>query len=468
MLDNPPSIRALLSPLDWGVFCFILLLTVGAVIYGHLLKRRQISEQNGAARFLDYLIMGRRLTLPMFVATLVATWYGGIFGVTSIAYNYGIYNFLTQGVFWYVSYLIFAFFLVKRVRAFEAVTLPELVGKMFGPRSAKLAAVFNFFNVLPVAYAISLGLLAQALFGGSLFLNMSLCLSVVVLYSVFGGFRAVVFSDVVQFFVMCSAVFLVMVFSVAEFGGWGYLRANLPETHFHLFGELGLAEALIWGFIAMATLIDPNFYQRCFAAKSDRTAFWGILGATAIWLVFDLCTTFGAMYARAALPDAEPSFAYLVYAVQVLPDGFRGFLLAGLLATILSTFDSYVFIAGTTVSYDLAPKRFQRKLWWTRLSIIAAALLSLILALIFEGDIKLVWKTLGTYFAACLLFPVLFGYVFPGRVSDRLFVASCLSGVAVVTLWSTSTLSNSLPSMYPGITVTASVLLFGLLRRRIS
>jgi len=46
----------------------------------------------------------------LFVGTLVATWYGGIFGVTFIAFEKGLYNFLTQGVFWYIAYLIFACF----------------------------------------------------------------------------------------------------------------------------------------------------------------------------------------------------------------------------------------------------------------------------------------------------------------------------------------------------------------------
>ena len=92
--------------------------------------------------------MGRQLTLPLFVATLVATWYGGIFGVTQIAFEKGIYNFITQGVFWYFTYIIFALFMVTKIRKFHAVTLPEMMGRLFGPKSEKLSAIFNFFNTL--------------------------------------------------------------------------------------------------------------------------------------------------------------------------------------------------------------------------------------------------------------------------------------------------------------------------------
>ena len=95
--------------------------------------------------------MGRQLTLPLFVATLVATWYGGIFGISEITFNYGIYNFVTQGIFWYAAYLIFAFFITDKIARYNSMTLPDLTGQMFGPKSAKVSAVFTFFYITPVA-----------------------------------------------------------------------------------------------------------------------------------------------------------------------------------------------------------------------------------------------------------------------------------------------------------------------------
>jgi SSS family solute:Na+ symporter len=451
------DIYSVVTVLDWGVFFFILLATLAAVVVGQSRRRKLASKEE--LDFVDYLLMGRRLTLPLFVATLVATWYGGIFGVTRIAFEHGIYNFLTQGVFWYLSYLIFAFFIVKKVRAYEALTLPELVGKMFGPYSGKLAAVFNFFNVIPISYSIGLGLFSQALFGGGLLLNMTIGLSVVVGYSIFGGFRAVVFSDLVQFFVMCAAVFLVVVFSFWEFGGLSFLQQSLPATHFEWMGGLGFGETFIWGFIALATLVDPNFYQRCFAATSTRTAKWGIIISTGVWVLFDICTTAGALYARALVPEADPGFAYLIYAVQILPDGFRGFFLAGVLATILSTIDSYFFIASSTIAYDLPSASKKRSVARMRISLIGVAILSLGMALIFDGNIKLVWKTLGTYFAACLLFPVIFGYCFPGKVRDSGFVTACLMGVIVVSVWNWWGLHSNVAALYPGLAVTSIAIL---------
>ena len=448
-----------MTSLDWTIFALVFVVTLGSVVYGNILKAKDKKlQQDEEASFLDLLLMGRQLTLPMFVATLVATWYGGIFGVTKIAFEQGVFNFVTQGVFWYISYVIFALFITDRVAKYKAVTLPDLIEKMFGPKSAKLTAVFNFFNVLPIAYVISLGLFIQTFFGGSQLLCMLLGVAVVITYTLYGGFRAVVFSDLIQFFVMCSGVALVLFFSVSTFGGPEFLRLNLPEQHFSLTGGESIATTLVWGFIALSTLIDPNFYQRVFAAKSTKVAKRGIYISTGIWIIFDICTTAGAMYARAVIPDTASDKAYLVYALQILPDGVKGFVLAGILATILSTIDSYLFIAGTTVSYDLLPKKYQRKVSFHHLGIIIVGFIAVLMGVLFEGNIKAVWKTLGSYSAACLLLPVLYGYIFPGKIKDMQFVFSSILGVISVSVWRyipRSGLWANIDELYIGILATS-------------
>src|SRR5690606_32573814 len=184
-----------LSPLDWILFSLVLFLTFLAILYGQRLKNKLPEKDQHSP--LELLLMGRRLTLPLFVATLVATWYGGIFGVTTLTYEKGIYNFITQGVFWYISYIIFALVLVKRIKKYSAFSLPDLAGQMIGEKAGKITAILNFLNLLPMAYVISLGLFLQALFGGNLFVNSGIGIFIVVSYSLWGGFRAVVFSDIV-------------------------------------------------------------------------------------------------------------------------------------------------------------------------------------------------------------------------------------------------------------------------------
>lgn len=427
------SLSETLSFMDWGIFIFLIFLTIAFVFYGNI-RKEKINKKN-QFDLVDHLIMGRKLTLPLFVATLVATWYGGIFGVTEIAFSKGIYNFITQGLFWYISYIVFALFLVDRVTEYRAVTLPDLVGKMFGPRSSKVAAIFNFFNVLPIAYVISLGILIQSFTELSLNNSMLLGLVIVLSYSVWGGLRSIVFSDILQFFIMCAGVALVLFYSVSQFGGIEFLLKKLPPHYFSITSDQSYFQVFAWGFIALSTLVDPNFYQRCFAAKEAKVAKRGIYLSTLIWFCFDICTTLGAMYAKALLPLADSNKAYLLYSLQLLPEGLRGFFIAGILATILSTLDSYLFLAGTTLTYDLSNEESQQNPFHHCMGILFVGIISFFLANFFSGNIKLVWKTLGSYSAGCLLFPVLVGYFSKRTFKDQAFVASCLFSAVLVTVW---------------------------------
>jgi solute:Na+ symporter, SSS family len=444
-------IRERLDPLDWWVFAGVLLLTVAAVVYGNW-RQRRLQETSADAKLLDLLLMGRRLTLPLFTGTLVATWYGGILPVTEYAFDYGLYSWVTQGVFWYVAYLIFAFVLVSRIRKTEARTMPHLLENLFGPGSGKLGAWLNLFNVLPVVYVLSLGLFLQMVFGGNLMLWMALGTAVVLAYSTAGGLRSVVFSDMLQFGVMCSAVVLVIVFSMREFGGLGWLKNSpeIPVTHWNPFHTgIPIGSTLVWGFVALGTLVDPNFYQRCLAAKDAKTARRGILIATLIWVCFDFCTTFGAFYARASLPNAESATAYLRYGVHLLPPGLRGFFLAGILATILSTLDSYLFLSGTVVAYDLAPKKYKGSISFHHLGTIGVALLAVGLTQLFhQSNMVEIWKFFGGFSTACLLFPLLTGLMFPGRLADRQFVLACSGGVVAMCVFYIIRVSFELSSFW--------------------
>ena len=116
--------------------------------------------------------------------------------------------------------------MVDKIAPYKAVTLPNLLlEKMFGKKSGILGAFFNFFNVLPISYVISIGLFIQLLFNFSLEQSMLLGIGLVLSYSTLGGLRSVVYSDLAQFFVMCTGVVLVLILSYSTFGGISFLKS---------------------------------------------------------------------------------------------------------------------------------------------------------------------------------------------------------------------------------------------------
>ena len=112
----------------------------------------------------SYFLAGRKLTLPFFTASLVSTWYGNILGVGEIAFSYGLVNWLSQGLFWYVIYLFFAFFLAPKINSSKLLSIPDQIEKHYGRKSALVAALVNTLLQTPASYILSLGLIFGMIF----------------------------------------------------------------------------------------------------------------------------------------------------------------------------------------------------------------------------------------------------------------------------------------------------------------
>ncbi len=389
------DILSVLKPLDLGLMAFF-------VVF-FLLTPKFLAKQTCQQSDQSYLLMDRGLNLPLFVATLTSTWYGGIFGVTQIAFKHGLYSFVTQGLSWYAAYLLFALVLAKKIRRSKVLSLPELIGLRFGLKARQLSGVLLFFHALPVTYALSVGLLLQIVLGLSLPLAIVLGVSIVAIYSIWGGFKGVVITDAAQFLLMFGSVSMILAFSIYYFGAADFLSSNLPESYFNWRGDNSPIAVGTWFIVACSTtLVHPVFYQRCLAAKSDQIAVRGILLAILCWFFFDCCTTLGGMYAKALIPEADSAKAYLFYSLQLLPAGLRGLFITGILATILSTLDSFLFVSGTSLSYDLLGTK---KLGHQSM-IGLSALLTLTIAIFFKADFENMWLFREGIFGASLIIPV--------------------------------------------------------------
>ena len=441
-----------LSLLDLSVFAIWITLSIGVIII------RRLKNLNSKTSDKDYILMGRKLTLPLFVATLVSSWYGGVFGVTQIAFEHGIYNFITQGVFWYIAYIIFAYFLVKKIHQKNALTFPDLIKKTYGEKSAKLAAILLIFKALPITYALSLGAFIQTMFGLSLPLSIVAGTSVVVLYTCISDFRSVVYSDFLQFCCMYFGVITVVIFSFYSIGNPLVLVENLPPHYFTPSGKHEFSTIILWLFIAFsATLISPVFYQRCMAAGSSLIAKKGIIISTVFWIVFDICTTLGGMYAKVHMPDANSLNAYLLFGLEILPSGFRGIFLAGITATVISTLDSFVFASSTLFSYDLRPKKYTASGRYRTISVLSIGFLTVIIALQFDNVIEDVWITLEGYFGALLIIPIIWSYFIKTKISDNAFIFTAFLSISIMLIKDVFFRNIKIEAFYFGLIATLTV-----------
>jgi len=428
----------------------------------------------------DFLLAGRTLTLPLFVATLVSTWYGGILGVGEFSYRYGISSWIVFGVPYYLFALIFALLLAKRVRATYHLTIPDKLEASYDRRTALLGGVLTFILVTPAAYVLMLGILVQLIFGIDLITSIVLTTLLTVCYMYWGGFRSDVWANAFEFVMMFLGFALIIPFAYAKFGGLDFIKVNVPPLHLTWNGGNSWQFVVVWFFIALWTLVDPAFHQRCYAAKDGATAQRGIFVSILFWFWFDCMTSTAGLYARAAVPHIEnPAFAYPMLAEITLPTVAKGLFYIGMLATIMSTLSSLMFISASTIGRDIAGRMRpvltglageQRVKRWTKTGLLLSALFSILLSITVPSVVK-IWYTIGTTIIPGLLVPVLASYFEPLRIGPRYAFWAMLLGWSVSTgsfVYGQLTGLGGVPAywlgvepMYPGLLVSLIVWAIG-------
>lgn len=419
----------------------------------------------------SFIIGGRVLTLPAFVASLVSTWYGGILGIGEFSYNYGIATWLVFGVPYYLAALLFAIFLAKKARESKLLTIPDRLERAYGRTAAGLGTAVIFLMTVPAAYVLMAGVLIQVVFGWPLWAGILAGTLFSLIYVHFGGFNSVVRTDLLQFGLMFAGFAILLVVSISKFGGVSYLTANVPPDHFRWHGGNDGWYIAVWYVIALATLIEPAFYQRCYAVKSVGTARKGIMISILCWAVFDFMTTACGLYARAALPDlTEPIASYPELATLVLPVGLLGLFMTALLATVMSTIDSYSFLAASTFGRDLIWRFFGvpegRITYWTRWGLVVSTAIAVVLALFFESVVD-IWHHFGSVGTPALLVPLFTSYVGNRRMPPRWTVISILLSGIVSLVWLISGYYSvsgdywlGLEPIFPGLAISIVIYLF--------
>ncbi|PIR60310.1 MAG: hypothetical protein COU68_02780, partial [Candidatus Pacebacteria bacterium CG10_big_fil_rev_8_21_14_0_10_45_6] len=209
-----------------------------------------------------------------------------------------------------------------------------------------------------------------------------------------------------------------------------------PATHLTWKGELPIQTIIVWGLLACWTLVDPNFYQRCFAAKDGNTAKKGVLYSIIFWFLFDMATLITGFYARAAFPESEPMFSYLTLSNAILPVALKGLFVVALLSIIMSTIDSFLFSSSSIIAKDFLEKKFVnsslKKL--TRVGIIITLLLSLVFVWIFQSIIGIIYAV-GTVGVSALLLPTLLSIFSKRKLNDTIITTSMILSACTSSIW---------------------------------
>ena len=376
--------------------------------------------------FDDFFLAGRSLTTPLLITTLISTYYGidVLFGDSQLGFTDGVVAWFGYARPTYAFFLIAAFFLAQRLKEEDFKSLPDILDKYYGKNTRYVGAVTSFIYSLPALSLYGFGMLGDVILGWEPIMGMLVLGGIALVYTLTGGFWAVVLTDSIQFLFMCVVLALAVPFAMNFIGGFDKMIDILEPSYFDTMGDLSIWLIIIYASTGLAILVEPTFYQRIFAAKSYKNVRNALIIGIFIWGSYDWIITIIAMAAKTGvlqgiLPtDLAPDAALLTVMVAALPAGALGLFMAGVLSTEMSTLDSYCLVAGGNVAYDIyrpaiKPDATDEELIKkTRYGILLSWILGLAMAVSFDQMLGL-WVFMASILISSVMVPILLGLFIP-------------------------------------------------------
>ncbi len=426
--------------IGWLDRALVVLYGVSMIAIGVLLAGR-------IRTFDQFLVAGRRMSAPLLVCTLVSTYYGlgVLLAGSEISYESGVVNWLFDTAPAYGMTLLTALLLARKIRLrgdFRSV--PDIVAAHYGLPARLCAAFASFVYSLPAFSIMGMGGMFRLLFGIPFEWGLVLGSAIALLYTVLGGLMAEALTDAVQFVLMAVTLAMAAWIGLPLVGGVAEMERVLPQ-HFHPTGTRPLALLVVYSLTSLSVLIEPAFYQRVFAAVSYRAVIVAMAVGVLLWMAYDWVVTMLGIGAHVAVlqgliaePDTLES-AVTDFVMHVLPVGLKGLFAAGLLATAMSTIDTYLLISASNLVYDIwHPLRGRRLddaalVRWTRVTMLVSTVANIGVCLYFR-NVERLWIFITAILICTSLVPVLAAFYWP-RVKRRAGLWASATGLALVLVY---------------------------------
>jgi SSS family solute:Na+ symporter len=451
-----------------GIY-FAILLWIGMRV-AHAERGGDVSE--------SFLAADRDMNLVQTTSTTAATDLGGGFSIAmgGLGFTLGISGSWLIAISG-LSVVIVSFLLVPKVKRWadrvKGLTTGDLFEARFDRRTGTVAAVvvgFAWFTFVG-GQVIAGGKLLQATLSMDLTVAVLLSGLVILAYTVMGGLKAVIYTDVFQFVVLFIGVlFIAVPMGLIEVGGWSGIKAHFsasPDTVSMIHWDaVGWKTALGWFFaIFPVWFISIAAMQRIVAARDERTARWSffLTGVPIEWPLFAVGTTLIGMMARMLMPDLEDAeLATPMLILELLPAGLAGIVIAAYMAAVMSTADSALIGPVAIFTNDIWRKRIRPDAS-NRSLVRVARIATIVLGVLAIGIAYLVPNVLNlilyayTFGAAGLFFPML-GLLFWRRATAKGAFWSMLAGGASAVAWSAAGEPHGFAASYAGWVIGLPVL----------
>jgi SSS family solute:Na+ symporter len=327
-------------------------------------------------------------------------------------------------------------FLAARVRREAAVTLPEIVGRYYGPGARRAAAALVLVSEI-VWFALLVGA-TQTVLTAALDVPPLPALiastAVFVTYTALGGQFAVARTDLVQYGIMLAAIpGVALYFALTGANGLHGLPAaawSFPVSDTVSPGDVVALLVLV----GLPHLVGSDVYGKLLSCRDERTARRAALLAAGSKVVFGLSVAAIALAARKALPQMPSSEALPAAILGFAPPAAAALVLVALVATMQTSADVVLLSACAVSVRDLAPALLGRSPGVAAARALAPAYgtLGLLVALALKSNVLETLKLGYSIFAAGIILPVLAALLLPrAMVPARGAIAAMIAGGAV-------------------------------------
>ncbi|MDN4612175.1 sodium:solute symporter family protein [Arthrobacter burdickii] len=308
----------------------------------------------------DYLVAGRRLGPFLYTGTMAAVVLGGAstVGGVGLGYQYGI-----SGMWLVVAIgtgvLLLSLLFAPTIQRLKIYTVSQMLTLRYGHRATRVSGIVMLAYTLMLC-ATSTGAYATifvVLFGWDRAVSIAVGGVIVLIYSTVGGMWSITLADMAQFVIKTVGVFALMLpFSLAAAGGFSGIAERAGNEFFSITG-IG-AQSIITYFVVytLGLLIGQDIWQRVFTSRTPEIARWGGSAAGIYCILYGIAGAVIGMSASVILPAIESrDDVYADIALNVLPIGIGGLVLAAAVAAMMSTASGALIAAATVARTDVVP-----------------------------------------------------------------------------------------------------------------
>ncbi len=455
---------------DW-----VILVTIGVYMVMMVAIGIAVSGKNKTSD--DFYLGGRKLGPLVTAMSAEASDMSGwlLMGLPAVAMMGGLaeasWTAIGLAIGTYLNWL----FVAKRLRVYSsrigAFTLPDFFTKRFDDKTKTLTTVAALFIIVFfVPYTASgfaaCGKLFGSLFGMDYHLAMILSAIVIIVYCTLGGFFAASTTDFIQSIVMTIALVVVVGFGESIAGGFDNIFNNVESLDGYLdlfkgfsvaagetgsYGALPVISTLAWG---LGYFGMPHILLR-FMAIEDKKKLKLSRRVASVWVVISMgvAVLIGVVGYTLMQKGVLPNYADASAAETIIVDiskflskyGYvaslaAGIILAGILASTMSTADSQLLAAASSVSQNILQETFgirmsaKTSMWVARISVIVISIIAIFLAWnpnssVF-GIVSFAWAGFGGAFG-----PIMLCALFWKRTTKQGAIAGMISGGAFVFIY---------------------------------